>query len=63
MSAQRILEAASQLLAAPGISCALAGLCFLNLPEPAAVYGPRGSRWVTSGKTSQASAQVCPEAA
>lgn len=32
-------------------------------PEPAAVYGPKGPRWVPSDKTSQASAQGSPEAA
>ncbi|MDH4554862.1 cytosine permease [Pseudomonas sp. BN417] len=49
------------------VTLGTAALLYLVLlaifPEPAAIYGPKGPRWVPSGKTSQASAQGSPEAA
>ncbi|MDH4607214.1 cytosine permease [Pseudomonas sp. BN102] len=49
------------------VTLGTAALLYLVLlaifPEPAAVYGPKGPRWVPSVKTSQASAQGSPEAA
>lgn len=49
------------------VTLGTAALLYLVLlaifPEPAAVYGPKGPRWVPSGKTSQTSLQGAPEAA